>query len=87
MGYLVQVTGQPLGADVLDALADYKEAFESTGIDGSPVHYYMCDRTDSLNESLGDMLKKIHDMEVGHDMTSSLHTCSIHQGHVLGSDS
>ncbi|GMH40233.1 hypothetical protein BSKO_08137 [Bryopsis sp. KO-2023] len=63
VGYLVQICGQPLGADVLDSLPDYSQAFESTGDDGSPVYYYKCDCTDHLNARFGDMLNKIYDME------------------------
>eukprot|EP00210_Caulerpa_lentillifera_P001147 g1104.t1 len=78
VGYLVQVLGQPLGADILDILEDYKQvlktafirlqtrlikAFESTTEDGSLVCYYRSQCTENLNQQYGDLLHKIQDME------------------------
>lgn len=64
IGHLVQISGQPLGADILDALPDFSSVLESTNDDGNPVHYYKGQCTTDLDHEFGDMHNKIQDMEV-----------------------
>jgi hypothetical protein len=64
VGYVVQVTGQQLAADLLDCLADYQLAFDGSCEDGYSA-YYHCSCTTRLNEQFGDMMYKIQDLEVG----------------------
>ena len=67
VGYLVQISGRPLPEDMLeDCLDDYKLLLESTGEDGSPTYYYKSKITEELNETFGDVLHKIQDLEVLH---------------------
>ena len=63
VGFLVRIEGQRLTADVEECLPDYEFAFEGSdgGVRGM---YYRCGRTRELQAEFGDMLHRIHDMEV-----------------------
>lgn len=50
-------------ADLLDALPDYERAFESDSEVGHSI-YYRCSSTHQLDETFGDMLYQIQDLEV-----------------------
>lgn len=63
VGFLVRIEGQRLTADVAECLPDYEFAFEGTD-EGVPGMYYRCDRTRDLQAQFGDMLHRIHDLEV-----------------------
>lgn len=62
----MRVEGQRLTADVEDCLPDYEFAFEGGGggDDEAGGFYYRCNRTRELHAEFGDMLHKIHDLEV-----------------------
>lgn len=64
VGYVMQVSGQQLGQDVLDCLPDYELAFDGHCEDGYSA-YYQCKCTSELNHRFGDMMYKIQDLEVG----------------------
>ena len=59
----MRIEGQRLTADVEECLPDYEFAFEGSdgGVRGM---YYRCGRTRELQAEFGDMLHRIHDMEV-----------------------
>ena len=59
----MRVEGQRLGVDLEECLPDYDFAFEGGGDDGGGF-YYRCERTRQLHTEFGDMLHRIHDLEV-----------------------
>ena len=63
VGFLVRIEGQRLTADVAECLPDYEFAFEGAD-EGVPGMYYRCNRTRDLQAHFGDMLHRIHDLEV-----------------------
>jgi hypothetical protein len=63
VGYVMQVTGQQLAADLLDCLPDYQLAFDGSCADGYSA-YYQCERTRQLNSQFGDIMYHIQDLEV-----------------------
>jgi hypothetical protein len=63
VGYVMQVSGQQLGQDVLECLPDYQLAFDGHCEDGYSA-YYQSKCTSQLNHRFGDMMYKIQDLEV-----------------------
>ncbi len=63
VGFLVRVEGRRMTADVEEYLPDYEFAFEDASAEGSGM-YYRCERTRDLQAEFGDMLHRIHDLEV-----------------------
>jgi DNA mismatch repair protein MSH5 len=63
VGFLVRVEGRRMTADVEEYLPDYQYAFEDTSAEGAGM-YYRCSRTHDLQSEFGDMLHRIHDLEV-----------------------
>jgi hypothetical protein len=63
VGFLMRIEGQCLTADVAECLLDYEFAFEGPD-EGVPGMYYRCDCTRDLQAHFGDMLHRIHDLEV-----------------------
>lgn len=63
VGFLVRIEGQRLTADLEECYPDYEFAFEAEdgGVRGM---YYRCGRTRELQAEFGDMLHRIHDLEV-----------------------
>jgi hypothetical protein len=70
VGFLVYVEGQRLTADLEDCLPDYEFVFEGSG-EQAGGYYYRCDRTRELHAEFGDILHKIHDLEVQHHSCGS----------------
>ncbi|MEW5317629.1 MAG: hypothetical protein WDW38_008911 [Sanguina aurantia] len=62
VGYVMQISGGQLTADLLDALPDYERAFEGDSEVGHSI-YYRCTSTHQLDETFGDMLYQIQDLE------------------------
>ena len=50
---------------MLEELSDFEFVMEGLADDGAPSAYYQTDRTRELSISLGDVLYKIQDLEVG----------------------
>ena len=66
VGFLLQVEGSLLGADVLEVLPDIQLALPhsvSGGTDAGPAACYYTDTTRHLSERYGDVLPKIRDHE------------------------
>lgn len=69
VGFLVRIEGQRLTADVEECLPDYDFAFEGSD-EGVAGMYYRCTATRELQAEFGDMLHRIHDLEVRHTLMS-----------------
>ena len=63
VGFVTRVQGPRLSADLEDCLPDYALAFQIEHGDAVGT-YYRNDRTAELNQRFGDMLHRIHDLEV-----------------------
>lgn len=59
----MRLEGKPLTADLEDFLPDFKFAFEGVGAEAGGC-YYTSNRSQELNDRFGDLLPKIHDLEV-----------------------
>ena len=59
----MRVEGPRLGVHVEECLPDYAFAFEGAG-DEAGAAFYKCDATRELHTRFGDMLHRIHDLEV-----------------------
>lgn len=63
MGFVTRIQGPRLTADLEECLPDYTVAFQIEHGDAVGT-YYTSQRTAELNTRFGDMLHKIHDLEV-----------------------
>jgi hypothetical protein len=71
VGYVMQLTGEQLSAELHELLPDYELAFAGHGETAGPTEdqvntfaaYYYTNCTQQLNQQFGDMLYKIQDLE------------------------
>lgn len=63
LGYVIQISGDPLTSDLMDELTDYECIMRGNASDGAPSAFYHTNLTRQLTEVLGDLTHKIGDLE------------------------